>query len=87
MYDDGYHHIKNIDISQNVINLMNSRVKDRKEMTYEVMDVRDIKYEDNFFDLAIDKSTMDALLCGDNSFVNVAKMIKEIQRVLKVGGS
>ena len=86
MYDDGYHHIKNIDISQNVINLMNSRVKDRKEMTYEVMDVRDIKYEDNFFDLAIDKSTMDALLCGDNSFVNVAKMIKEIQRVLKVGG-
>ena len=47
MYDDGYHHIKNIDISHNVINLMNSRVKDRKEMTYEVMDVRDIKYENN----------------------------------------
>ena len=86
MYDDGYHHIKNIDISHNVINLMNSRVKDRKEMTYEVMDVRDIKYENNYFDLAIDKSTMDALLCGDDAFINVAKMIKEIQRVLKVGG-
>jgi len=40
------------------------------------MDVRDIKYPDNFFDLAIDKSTIDALLWGNNSFLNVAKMTK-----------
>ena len=86
MYDDGYHNIKNIDISHNVINLMKERSKNRPEMTYEVMDVRDIKYEDNYFDLAIDKSTIDALLCGDDAFINVAKMIKEVQRVLKVGG-
>lgn len=86
MYDDGYHNIKNIDISHNVINLMIPRNKDRPEMTYEVMDVRDLKYESNSFDLAIDKSTIDALLCGDNAFINVAKMIKEVQRVLKVGG-
>ena len=86
MYDDGYTNIKNIDISQNVIKLMAERSKDRPEMTYEVMDVRDIKYESNFFDLAIDKSTIDALLCGDDAFINVAKMIKEVQRVLKVGG-
>jgi ubiquinone/menaquinone biosynthesis C-methylase UbiE len=50
------------------------------------MDVRDIKFPDNHFDLAIDKSTIDALLCGEKSFVNVAIMIKEIQRVLKPGG-
>lgn len=50
------------------------------------MDVRDLKYENNFFDLVIDKSTIDALLCGENSFLNVAIMIKEVQRVLKVGG-
>ena len=65
---------------------MSERNKDRTEMTYEVMDVRDIKYESNYFDLAIDKSTIDALLCGDEAFINVAKMIKEVQRVLKVGG-
>ena len=47
------------------------------------MDVRKLDYEDNEFDLAIDKSTMDAILCGDNSFVNVAIMTKEVQRVLK----
>ncbi len=50
------------------------------------MDVRDLKYDDNSCDLAIDKSTIDALLCGDNSFINLAIMTKEIQRVLKVGG-
>ena len=86
MYDDGYKNIKNIDISHNVINAMKIRNKDRTGMTYEEMDVRDLKYEDNTFDLAVDKSTIDALLCGDDAFINVAKMIKEVQRVLKVGG-
>jgi hypothetical protein len=50
------------------------------------MDVRDMKYGDNSFDLAIDKSTIDALLCGDSSFLNVAIMTKEVQRILKTGG-
>jgi ubiquinone/menaquinone biosynthesis C-methylase UbiE len=50
------------------------------------MDARDLKYKDNFFDLVIDKSTIDALLCGDFSFLYVAIMTKEIQRVLKIGG-
>ena len=86
MYCDGYKNIKNIDISHNVIKAMSERNKDKEGMIYEVMDVRDLKYEDNTFDLAVDKSTIDALLCGDNAFINVAKMIKEVQRVLKVGG-
>lgn len=55
-------------------------------MKYEVMDVCDMSYPSNYFDVAIDKSTIDALLCGDNSFYNVARMTKEVQRVLKVGG-
>lgn len=50
------------------------------------MDVRDLKYANDTFDLAIDKSTIDALLCGDHSFLNVAIMTKEVQRVLKNGG-
>ena len=86
MYCDGYKNIKNIDISHNVIKSMSERNKDKEGMTYEVMDVRDIKYENNYFDLAVDKSTIDALLCGEDAFINVAKMIKEVQRVLKVGG-
>jgi ubiquinone/menaquinone biosynthesis C-methylase UbiE len=50
------------------------------------MDVRKLDYPDSSFDIAIDKSTMDALLCGENSFLNVAIMTKEVQRVLKNDG-
>lgn len=50
------------------------------------MDIRDLNYDDNFFDFTVDKSTIDALLCGDNSFINVAIMTKEVMRTLKPGG-
>ena len=50
------------------------------------MDVTDLKYEDETFDMAIDKSTIDALLCGDSAFLQVATMCKEVQRVLKPKG-
>jgi len=86
MYDDGYTNIYNIDISENVIKQMKDRNISRPKMIYEVMDIRDLKYPDKSFEIAIDKSTIDALLCGDNSFLNVAIMTKEVQRVLKNGG-
>ena len=35
------------------------------------MDCRDLKYNDEYFDLIIDKSTIDALLCGDKAYLNV----------------
>ena len=40
------------------------------------MDVRDMNYESNFFDMIIDKSTIDAILCGEDAFINTAKMLK-----------
>ena len=86
MYDDAYHNIVNIDISAVVIEQMQSRNESRPEMSFHVMDVRELKFPDDSFDLAVDKSTIDALLCGDDSFLNVAKMTREVQRVLKVGG-
>ena len=55
----------------------------RPELKWEVMDVRNMRYPSNFFDLIIDKSTIDALLCGDSSFMNTALMLKDCQRVLK----
>ena len=76
MYDDGYPNISNIDISPVVIEQMKARSKDRKKMVYEVMDVRDLHYPNACFDLAIDKSTIDAILCGEQAFCNVAIMLK-----------
>lgn len=60
--------------------------KIRPEMKWEVMDVRDLNYENEFFDLIVDKSTIDALLCGNFAYLNVAQMLNECQRVLKTGG-
>jgi ubiquinone/menaquinone biosynthesis C-methylase UbiE len=77
LYDAGYHHIYNIDISTVVIEQMRERNKERTEMLYEVMDVCDLKYPDNFFDIIIDKSTIDAVLCGDNAYLNTAMLLKE----------
>ena len=84
MYDDGYHNIFNIDISSVVINQMRERNSSRQNMQYEVMDCTDMKSLENCsFDIAIDKSTIDALLCGDNAYLMVAKMLKEVTRILK----
>ena len=86
MSDDGYKNIVNIDISSVVIKQMKDRNTKRPGTANEEMDVRDIKYPDNYFDLEIDKSTINALLCGEEASINVAKMTKEIYRTLKEGG-
>ena len=65
---------------------MKSRNKDKKGLHFDVMDVCEMAYKDETFDLVIDKSTIDAILCGDHCFMLVAKMLKEISRVLKTGG-
>jgi len=78
LYDDGFENIDNCDISPIVIEQMKARNVTRKKMKYEVMDVRKMTYPDGYYDLAVDKSTIDALLCGENSFYNVALMVKVI---------
>ena len=44
----------------------------------EVMDIRNLSFPGGLFDLIVDKSTIDALLCGDSAYMNVAKMLKVI---------
>ena len=76
-----------MDISSVVIKQMWKRnIIKRPSMKWETMDCRDIKYPNEVFDVIIDKSTIDALLCGTFAFMNVAIMLKECQRVLKTGG-
>ena len=67
---------------------MEEKHKDeRPNMTWVLMDITDMAdIGTDSYDLAIDKSTIDALLCGDDSFLQVASMLKEVQRVLKPGG-
>ena len=87
MYDAGFCNIDNIDISPVVIEQMEARNHERLDMRYFVMDATDLsQFDDRSFDVVLDKGTLDSLLCGDDAFINVARMTREVQRVLKPQG-
>ncbi|XP_071706773.1 uncharacterized protein [Rutidosis leptorrhynchoides] len=87
MSKNGYTDIVNIDISSVVIEAMQKKYSGSPHLKYIEMDVRDMKaFENGSFDAVIDKGTLDSLMCGHNSKPNAAKMLDEIERVLKKGG-
>jgi ubiquinone/menaquinone biosynthesis C-methylase UbiE len=50
------------------------------------MDCLKLRIVDKFFDLVIDKACLDTLLTGEKPYLSVARYLKEVQRVLRVGG-
>ena len=42
------------------------------------MDALDIKYNDNYFDVVIDKSTLDSIICSNYGFLHAAIMLKNV---------
>ena len=88
MYDDGFINSINVDISQVVVKAMMEKYRDKQTMRFIHMDCRSMEdFGDATFDAAIDKGTLDAILCGDNSTANAHKMISEIYRVLAPTGA
>eukprot|EP00968_Pinguiococcus_pyrenoidosus_P006674 scaffold442_cov268-Pinguiococcus_pyrenoidosus.AAC.82 len=86
MYEDGFTNIVNIDASKVVIEQMTQRCEDKPALTWQVMNVMALEFPDESFDAVIAKATMDAILCGEGSTANVAKMCTEVSRVLKPSG-
>lgn len=89
LYETGYHHITNVDISPVVIEQMKAEQKKLgySEMVYDVGDVRKMDYPSESFDMVLDKSTIDTLMCSDNPLTNTAQMVDEAYRVLKPNGT
>jgi EEF1A lysine methyltransferase 4 len=87
MYDDGFHNITNIDISEVVISFMRTKHESREDMEYTAMDIRNMEFiPDDCFDCIIDKALFDSLLCGENNFDSVQRAVREVYRTLKSGG-
>ncbi|XP_027336699.1 methyltransferase-like protein 13 [Abrus precatorius] len=85
--DGGYTDVLNIDISSVVIEAMKRKYRDKPQLKYMEMDVRDMSgFQSESFGAVIDKGTLDSILCGNNSRQNATKMLGEIWRVLKDKG-
>lgn len=67
---------------------MEDRYKEQNvEMKYIRMNVTDMSsFQNDEFNLVIDKALLDAMLCGENAIPIVQKMITEVCRVLVQGG-
>lgn len=86
MFLEGYSSIVNIDISKVVIDQMVERHKDKSTLTWKVMNITQLEFNDSTFDTVFDKGTLDSILCGENSTSTAHQSLKEIHRVLKPGG-
>lgn len=75
-----------IDISSIVIRQMIEKHKDNKNLIWLEMDCRALKFKNETFDIVFDKGTLDAIVLGSNQEENVYIAMREIWRVLKVGG-
>ncbi|KAJ4473629.1 S-adenosyl-L-methionine-dependent methyltransferase [Lentinula aciculospora] len=89
MYDDGYHNIVNTDYSSIVIEKMKRKHEEtRPQMKWYEMDVRDLHFSDNSFDVAIDKGTMDAMMTVKGDIWNPPQQVvddctKEVSEVIR----
>lgn len=96
LYDAGFKKIVNIDYSSVVIErMLNSNISSCPEMEWITMDMTDLKFPNEYFDVVIDKAAMDALVVNEGDVwdpnqdvkISVHKMCSEVRRVLKPSDS
>lgn len=86
LYDVGYKHLTNIDISETVVSHMNQRNAERRpDLSFHQVDATQTPYEDASFQAALDKGTLDAMASEEEGAL-ARRMLSEVSRVLKVGG-
>lgn len=94
MYDDGFERIISVDVCPAAVKLMNDKCRHKKdEFKYDVMDIKNLTFEDSKFDVVIDKATLDCFFVkltnqgGNDSVDTVHAILKQYYRVLKPKGT
>lgn len=94
LYNAGYKNIVNMDYSPVVIDRMRTKYADMSEMTWDVMDMKELTYEDKSFDVVLDKGSLDALMVDEGDVwdpeesvvFDIDKVLRGVTRVLVPGG-
>lgn len=87
MYEDGYTQIMNVDYSLVAIKAMQEKYREKAGMQFVQMDLRAMEFPEGAYNVVIDKGTLDSVLCGEGSTLNVQKMLMEVSRVLDSKGT
>ena len=84
MYNDGFKHIINTDFSQTVIEKMAEKYKHLPEMTWKVMDIRNLTFPSSSFEVVVEKGTLDALLVHEKDPWNIStESLVQIDKILE----
>merc|ERR1712061_930578 len=82
LYDVGYKNQKNIDLSDTVIRqMLHLHQTQRPDLSFEKMDATSMSFEDDTFNVVIDKGTLDAMMPDESTEVvaNVHRLFSEIE--------
>uniref|UniRef100_UPI003AAE08DF eEF1A lysine and N-terminal methyltransferase isoform X2 n=1 Tax=Centroberyx gerrardi TaxID=166262 RepID=UPI003AAE08DF len=86
MYDVGYKHLTNIDISETVVTHMNQRNAERRPgLTFHQVDATQTPYEEASYQATLDKGTLDAMASEEEGAL-ARRMLTEVGRVLMPQG-
>jgi SAM-dependent methyltransferase len=83
---DFFETVVNIDISPVVIGQMEQAHRDKPNILWFTMDCMQMAFDDETFDVAFDKGTIDALMCAQQATQKVGRALAEVHRVLRPYG-
>ncbi|XP_021290180.1 methyltransferase-like protein 13 isoform X2 [Herrania umbratica] len=87
LYDAGFEDVTNVDFSKVVISdMLRRNVRERPNMRWRVMDMTQMQFTDDTFDVVLDKGGLDALMEPELGRKLGNQYLSEVKRVLKSGG-
>ena len=85
LFQHGYRNVSNIDNSPVCISTMSQRFP---HLSFELMNLNNLQFEEATFDIVVEKSTLDTLIsdCSVEGGLLVQTGLRELRRVLEPGG-